>query len=58
VSDAHFNRLKDLLARTKGQIVLGGRTDGKRGFEPTVVKEVTDGDSLLEEYVFRMLVVC
>ncbi|KAG6918470.1 hypothetical protein DXG01_014097 [Tephrocybe rancida] len=50
VSDAHHKRLKRLLERTKGQIVFGGRTNEKKGFEPTVVKNVTGTDSLMEEY--------
>lgn len=52
VSDYHFERLKGLLRRTKGKIVVGGKWDeepGKRGFEPTIVVDVKPGDSLLEE---------
>lgn len=52
VSDAHFARLKGLLGRTQGKIVLGGKWEegeGKRGFEPTVVVDVKEGDALLEE---------
>ncbi|KAF4566289.1 hypothetical protein EYR36_011705 [Pleurotus pulmonarius] len=53
VNQAHFNRLKNLLARTKGTIVLGGHTDDdKLGMEPTVVKDVTQEDSLMEEELF------
>ncbi|GLB44380.1 putative aldehyde dehydrogenase family protein [Lyophyllum shimeji] len=52
VSDAHFERLKGLLERTKGEIVFGGKTNVKRGFEPTIVKNVAEGDSLLEEEIF------
>ncbi|PPR01941.1 hypothetical protein CVT24_001299 [Panaeolus cyanescens] len=55
VSDAHFARLKALLSSTKGKIVAGGNWDtepGKRGFEPTVVVDVKDGDSLLSEELF------
>lgn len=49
VSDTHHKRLQGLLARTQGEIVFGGRFDEKRGFEPTVVKNVSEGDSLMEE---------
>jgi aldehyde dehydrogenase (NAD+) len=49
VSDAHFNRIKGLLERTKGEIVFGGKTNEKRGIEPTIVKNVTGDDALMEE---------
>ncbi|KDR68932.1 hypothetical protein GALMADRAFT_230970 [Galerina marginata CBS 339.88] len=55
VSDAHFERLKTVLGRTKGEIVLGGRWEegpGKRGFEPTLVIDVKPGDALLEDEIF------
>lgn len=52
VSDLHHKRLTSLLSRTKGEIVLQGRADAaRRRLEPTIVKDVTDGDSLLEESV-------
>lgn len=52
VSELHHLRLSSLLARTKGEIVLQGRIDvERRRFEPTIVKDVVDGDSLLEESV-------
>lgn len=52
VSDLHHKRLTLLLSRTKGEIVLQGRADAaRRRLEPTIVKDVTDGDSLLEESV-------
>ncbi|KAA1467038.1 aldehyde dehydrogenase [Dentipellis sp. KUC8613] len=52
VNDYHYDRLQSMLARTKGEIVLGGGTDGKRVFAPTVIKNVQDGDSMLEEEIF------
>ncbi|KIK37351.1 hypothetical protein CY34DRAFT_810427 [Suillus luteus UH-Slu-Lm8-n1] len=53
VSDLHHKRLTSLLSRTKGEIVLQGRADAaRRRLEPTIVKDVTDGDSLLEEEIF------
>ncbi|KAF7428308.1 hypothetical protein PC9H_007529 [Pleurotus ostreatus] len=52
VNETHFNRLKSLLARTQGTIVLGGQTDDKLGMEPTIVAEVTADDSLMEEELF------
>ncbi|KAG6852860.1 hypothetical protein C0991_008495 [Blastosporella zonata] len=52
ISEGHHERLKGLLARTQGQIVFGGQTDDRKGFEPTIVKNVTANDSLLEEEIF------
>jgi len=52
VSDLHFKRVKGLLEQTKGEIVFGGKTNEKRGFEPTIVKNVVEGDVLLEEEIF------
>ncbi|KDR77921.1 hypothetical protein GALMADRAFT_118796 [Galerina marginata CBS 339.88] len=55
VSEAHFERLKTILGRTKGKVVLGGKWEegpGKRGFEPTIVVDVKPGDALLEEEIF------
>ena len=55
VNDAHFQRLTSLLDRSKGERVgrvMEGRTNSmKRRFEPVVVKNVKEDDSLLEEYV-------
>lgn len=57
ISEAHAERLKSLLNRTKGTVVIGGRSEGadgtgKHAMEPTVVIDVKDGDSLLEEELF------
>jgi aldehyde dehydrogenase (NAD+) len=53
VSDSHYKRLTSLLSRTKGEVVLHGRTDAaRRRLEPTIVKDVAEGDSLLEEELF------
>ncbi|KAG2354792.1 aldehyde dehydrogenase [Suillus spraguei] len=50
VSDLHHKRLTSLLSRTKGEVVLQGRADAARKrLEPTIVKNVANGDSLLEE---------
>ncbi|KAG2344173.1 aldehyde dehydrogenase [Suillus weaverae] len=56
VSDLHHKRLTSLLSRTKGKVVLQGRADAaRRRLEPTIVKDVADGDSLLEEEIFGPL---
>jgi len=53
VSDMHHKRLISLLSRTKGEVVLKGRSDAaRRRLEPTIVKDVAEGDSLLEEELF------
>ena len=52
VSSSHFERLKALLSRSKGVIAAGGETnDQALKFAPTIVKDVTGGDSLMEEQV-------
>lgn len=52
VSETHHKRLTSTLARTKGEVVLQGRADvARKRLEPTIVKDVADGDSLLEELV-------
>jgi hypothetical protein len=43
-------RLQNLITGTKGTIVIGGRTECKR-IEPTVVKDVTTDDVLMDEFV-------
>jgi len=54
VSDAHFERLKGLLAKTQGKTALGGKWEsdgGRRGIEPTVLVDVNEDDVSLQEYV-------
>lgn len=60
VSEPHFDRLKDMLKRTRGRIVAGGKVEEsdvaakkgkKRGMEPTVVVDVEEGDILLDRFV-------
>ncbi|PSR73048.1 hypothetical protein PHLCEN_2v11089, partial [Hermanssonia centrifuga] len=53
VNVAHFNRLEKLLARTKGEIILGGKVDENlRRIAPTVVTNVKLDDPLMEEEIF------
>lgn len=50
VSARHFDRLKDLLGRSKGKIVTGGKLDEESlRFDLTVVSGVSGDDSLMEE---------
>ncbi|KAF8637546.1 hypothetical protein AX17_002753 [Amanita inopinata Kibby_2008] len=52
VTETQFKRLKGLLEKTQGQVVLGGKDDGKKGLEPTIVRDVKPGDVLLDEEMF------
>lgn len=56
VNAQHHARLQVLLERTNGKVVMGGEIDERKGFEPTVVQDVREQDSLLEEYVFLSIV--
>ena len=44
-------RIQNLIAGTKGTIVMGGKSEGKRT-APTIVKGVKEGDILMEEFVY------
>lgn len=51
-----FHRVKNLLDNTKGTVVIGGDTDEATKFiSPTVVKNVTGDDSLMNE---RVVFIC
>jgi len=51
VSDGHYKRLRNLMTKSSGEIVVGGDTDEeKRRITPTVYRDVKEGDSLLEGY--------
>lgn len=56
MNEFHFDRLSSLLDRTNGEKVtdvIQGRKDATRKrIEPTLVTNVKDGDSLLEEWAF------
>ena len=48
-----FSRIQSLLNKTKGTILIGGKTDFKTLFiEPTVVANVNPDDSLMSEEVY------
>jgi aldehyde dehydrogenase (NAD+) len=52
VNERHFDRIKQMLDDTKGEVVLGGRTDrAKLRFEPTVVRGVGRDDSTMQACV-------
>uniref|UniRef100_A0A3Q2NQ71 Aldehyde dehydrogenase n=1 Tax=Fundulus heteroclitus TaxID=8078 RepID=A0A3Q2NQ71_FUNHE len=53
VSDRHFARLKKLLERTKGKVVIGGESDqDSKYIAPTVVVDVGEDDALMSEEIF------
>jgi aldehyde dehydrogenase (NAD+) len=56
VNDMHYRRILDLLSQTKGKVVVRGRADeASLTIETTIVKDVTEDDSLMEEEIFGPL---
>jgi len=53
VSETHFKRLRSIMQRSSGKVVVGGDTkeEGRR-IAPTVYSDVKEGDSLLEAEIF------
>ncbi len=51
-----FDKVKDLIAETKrnGKVVTGGQSDDGGGYfiRPTIVRDVTDGDRIVDEEQF------
>ena len=58
VNPSHHSRLKGILERTQGEILVGGQMEGDRRIAPTVVAGVKPNDSLMEEYVTLHSRVC
>ncbi|KAI0266374.1 aldehyde dehydrogenase [Gloeopeniophorella convolvens] len=52
INSAHRDRLASLLAKTKGQVILGGAIDGARKMEITIVRDVQPDDVLLDDEIF------
>ncbi|RIA98614.1 aldehyde dehydrogenase family 3 member B1-like protein [Glomus cerebriforme] len=53
INHRHFDRLVKLLEQTKGNIVIGGKTDRNDLFiEPTFVENVLKDDKLMEDEIF------
>ncbi|EJD05268.1 aldehyde dehydrogenase [Fomitiporia mediterranea MF3/22] len=53
VNAAHFERLRELLARSKGRLAIQGEVDPERlKIAPTVLTDVPGDDSLMEEELF------
>lgn len=56
VSERHFDRLKDLIEGTKGNVVFTGEHARDEKFiHPTIVTDVSMDDSLLQEEIFGPL---
>jgi aldehyde dehydrogenase (NAD+) len=52
ISEGHYKRLRGLMTRSLGNVVVGGNTDDEKGrITPTVYRDVKEGDSLLEGYI-------
>ncbi|PCH44824.1 aldehyde dehydrogenase [Wolfiporia cocos MD-104 SS10] len=52
VNPAHHARLRRLLERSKGTVVIGGEFDGETRIAPTIVRDVKLDDALMEEELF------
>ncbi|KAI0301585.1 aldehyde dehydrogenase [Multifurca ochricompacta] len=53
VSDTHFKRLRSIMTRSSGKIVVGGDAiEEQRRITPTVYRDVKENDSLLEGEIF------
>ncbi|KAG8915786.1 hypothetical protein FRC01_003509, partial [Tulasnella sp. 417] len=53
VNSAAFNRVKQVLEKTRGEVVCGGQVDEKRRWiAPTVLKNVGLNDAVLENELF------
>lgn len=53
VSDRHFERLKGILDKSQGTIVVGGQTNAAARFiAPTVLDNVTASDSVMRDEIF------
>ena len=56
VSNSHFKRLRNMMTKSSAEIVVGGNFDEqKRRIAPTVYRDVKEGDSLLEGYIYARL---
>ena len=57
INTSSFNRIKGMLDKTSGKIVLGGHTDADKLYiEPTVVLVNSESDSLLTDESFGPLI--
>ncbi|KAI0634448.1 NAD-dependent aldehyde dehydrogenase [Trametes polyzona] len=53
ISERQAARIKDMIDRTRGKIVAGGNADvPNRYVAPTIVKDVPEDDSLMEDEIF------
>ncbi|XP_036409234.1 aldehyde dehydrogenase family 3 member B1 isoform X1 [Megalops cyprinoides] len=53
VTDKHWTRLTEMLKRSTGTVAIGGESDKEEKYiEPTVLVDVKETDSLMEEEIF------
>ncbi len=49
VNPAHFKRLKSMMDRSQGKVLVGGEIDGELRIAPTIFTDVKLDDALMEE---------
>lgn len=58
ITPQHFNRVSDLLAKTKGTVAIGGGKNEKTNkIDVTVVTDVKPDDALMEGEIFGPILV-
>lgn len=56
ISKRHFNRLKEMIETSKGNVVIGGKTDAQELYiSPTVIDNVELDDILMKDEIFGPL---
>ncbi|KAI0263486.1 aldehyde dehydrogenase [Gloeopeniophorella convolvens] len=55
VSPNHYKRLTGILKRSTATIAFGGEVDGHSRIAPTIFRDVTEGDALLDGEIFGPL---
>ncbi len=51
INEKHTRRLSNLINNTKGEILFGGKFDGKK-LEPTIIDDISTNDILMKEEIF------
>ena len=56
-TNGHFERIKNLLDNSKGELVIGGETDASQKFiAPTVLRDVSTEDPLMSQEIFGPII--
>lgn len=58
VNVPHFERLRDIMARSKGKILRGGQVDDQKRIALTLYTDVKLDDALMEEYGYAHCECC